>query len=130
IISKLNAECKSSLNKTVDQSDILGRAIIPSGIGVTPLNKPRIVDMIIPNKRAPLILRENKIAVIINPKIAIREGPENNCPIVTKVEGSATTILAFCKPINAINKPIPALIAVFKDIGIELTKVFLIGVKL
>ena len=79
-----------------------------------------MVAAIILNSSAPLTLRAYNTAATKRPKIAVIATGEERSPKATKVAGSATTISELEKPIKAINNPIPALIAAFRDIGILL----------
>ena len=90
------------------------RCVIPIGI-------PMIVVMRIPTRSPPLMWRIVKNEQITIPMIASKALPLVQSPRTTNVASLFTIIPAFCIPMNAMNRPIPAPIAFFMLIGIAST---------
>ena len=82
---------------------------------------PKIAVTTIPIKIAPGTFIAIKMTVKVKPKSVIQTAGELNLPKVTKLESLLTMSLPFCKPMKAMNKPIPAEIAYFKSCGIAST---------
>ncbi len=59
-------------------------------------------------------------AVTTMPNTASRVDEVDRSPRATRVASSFTTMPAFCSPMKAMNRPMPALTASFSGIGIEL----------
>ncbi len=91
------------------------------GNGICPIRIPKIAVTIIPMKIEPGTCIAIKMTVRIKPNRVIQTAGELNLPKVTRVESLFTINLPFCRPIKAINKPIPAEIAYFKSCGIAST---------
>ena len=70
---------------------------------------------------APGILRAESAAISAKPMAASSTGSDFRSPMVTSVAGWATTILAFCRAMMARNRPMPAAMPSFIDMGIALT---------
>lgn len=75
----------------------------------------------IPMSRAPLTFRANNTPDTIKPKRAIQMVCSPMLPRVIMVASLFTIRPAFCIPIKAINKPIPAEMACFRFMGMALT---------
>ncbi len=74
-----------------------------------------------PMRMLPRTFAAMRMAVIIRPSIARKTGGETRLPKATVVAGLAVMIPPLMKPIRAINKPIPAATAFFKELGIALS---------
>jgi hypothetical protein len=70
-----------------------------------------------PHRNAPGTRRAISIAVSVNANSARRTGRLCRSPSVTSVPGDATISPAHCRPIAAINRPMPAAIACLSDAG-------------
>ena len=85
------------------------------GKGISPMQIPKMAVTIIPIKIEPGTPIAIKTTVKIKPKSVIQTAGEENLPKVTSEELLLTINLPFCKPIKAMNKPIPAEMAYFKS---------------
>ena len=92
-------------------------AIIPTTIA------QKIIELVydIPIRIAPGVLRMNIKPVITRPIRANSAEPPVMSPRVTSVESLATTTPALSKPMKAINRPIPALMALRRLRGMAFT---------
>ena len=68
---------------------------------------PKIAVTTIPIKIDPGTFMAIKMTVKTKPNKVIQTAGEENLPKVTREEALLTINLPFCKPIKAINKPIP-----------------------
>ena len=84
------------------------------------ITRPISVVMMIPMRMPPRTFSITRPAVIIKPIIATRAVPWVIFPRVTSVESEFTMIPAFCRPMKAMNRPIPAPMAFFKVPGMAL----------
>ena len=99
--------------------------MIESGITVSPVNKPIIVDEIIPINIPPLIFFISNIIAINKPTTPIKICELNLAkPII--VAGLEETIPKVLRPINAIKRPIPPVTDIFKQSGIAFAIFYLI----
>lgn len=79
-----------------------------------------MVPMMMLIKKFPGTFFKNKNRVMIRLIIEAMTIGEDRLPRPTKLCGFPTTIPPFCRPIKAINNPIPTVIASFKEVGIDL----------
>lgn len=90
-----------------------------SGKCVTPRIRERTVDTKIPQSRAPFTFLAVNTIIITRAKKNIKASKLFRFPRA-RAGSALTTILAFNRPISAINKPIPTETAFFRVVGIEL----------
>ncbi|MPN06638.1 hypothetical protein SDC9_153894 [bioreactor metagenome] len=88
-----------------------------AGITVMPMGMPISVVMPMPIRMAALTFHAISTPVIKRPMSASSAGPEIMLPISGTAPPTLTTP-TFSKPMRAINRPIPALIALFSGAGI------------
>ena len=81
---------------------------------------PRIHVIRIPTRSAPFTFLITSTSVMMVPIRASATGTVFTSPRLTQVEGLLMTTPAFCKPMNAINIPIPTLTAFFMFAGMAL----------
>ena len=112
ILSHSNLKAISEIDCGVET--IPSQCVIPKGIPIAEV-------ISIPSNMPPLIFFTTSQLVIISPIIARRVFLFVRSPIATKVDSLFTIIPAFCRPMNAMNNPIPALMAVFIVCGIAST---------
>ena len=88
---------------------------------MTPNGIPMSVVMTIPISRAPLTFLIRRKDVMTRPIIATPALPLNHDPLSSTRVAPPTMIPAFCSPMKAMNRPIPAAIAFLRLCGMLLT---------
>ena len=88
---------------------------------VTPIGMPMMVVMTMPMSRAPLTLSASSPPVMKKAMIASTAVGSERSPRPTRVAGLSTMMPQFLRPMKAMKRPMPALIAFFISEGIAFT---------
>ena len=88
-----------------------------SGMEVTPQSTPATVTVRMPMIMEPGTRRHMSMAIRARPPRASRASGLVRGPRVTKVEGSATTMPQFLRPMKAMKAPMPTTMAYFRSMG-------------